>query len=678
MSDVAKFVRQLERLIETGTEPPRVLPAIEKILHVDPRNMFALRCKVVCLLHQDKHTAALAALDQMSSIDPSLNSKSQEFAFHKAYCHYRLMDDRQAQEVLKRAPHTSDHVPSQHLLAQAHYRQEEYEEAANIYETLLKKKSFRDEQEEAELITNYAAACTTMDVQRTQSIVRAADVKTADMLYNVATAQIEVQDYAGALHMLKQAEVACARAHSKSRLRSFEDACAKTDDERCAMLDVKGSPERLFFNDVANIWVQMAYVHHVTHHEDKAVALLTFVLKYRPASEVTIAVASTNWAAIQRHKDFFDTYRKLKLAQNPAVNSRLTSRQRVAIHYNIAMLLLHTGNFTRFKRQVELVANDYPQSDLTHALKLALAVGETKKKKHSGEKTVSEYLDNYKKSMALQQEQQQQQQRKPAVGRLLPLIAAQIFLDNGDLEHAIESLSSAADDVRQKPCTLVTLVTWRVQLGDVAGAKKLLAEYAAASQKNLDLVKAIILWSVRFLSARGLHNDGVDVILESQKVAPALQKDKETLALMALCLSHYDMQAARSCLSGIPEAGIEDWVGPVQMTSSSIAELVAHKPSRQQIESFGYRRVVENDEADDAGLKGKRSARRPRPMRRPPKNTDARIDPERWIPMSHRSYIKDLPERRKRELKRLRAFEQEQKRHQAEKRKLAMAAASVA
>lgn len=672
MSDVSKFVRQLERLVETGAEPSKILPAIDKILFVGSKNTFALRCKVVCLLHQDKHAAALATLEQLAATDPSLGNKSQEYAFHKAYCHYRLLDDRQAQMVLRRAPHTANHVPSQHLLAQAHYRLEEFEEAANIYEELLKNERFRDEQEKAELLTNYTAACTAMDVQRTQAIVRSADVKNADMLYNVATAQLEVQDYAAATQTLKQAEMVCARAHPESQLRSFEDVCSKVDDELRALLDAKGSPERAFFDDVANIWVQMAFVHHAIHHEEKAAALLTFVLKYRPPSEVTLAVASINWAAIQRHKDFFDTYRKLKSAQNPAVNNRLTSRQRLLVHYNIAMLLLNTGNFTRFKRQVELVASDYPDADLTHALKLALAVGETKKKKQSGDKTVSEYLDNYKKSVAAQQ---QQQQRKPAVGRMLPLIAAQIFLDNSDLERAIESLSSAADDIQRRPCTLMTLFTWKVQLGDISGGKQLLKEYARVAMKNVDAVKTITLWAVRFLSARGLYADGVDVIQDAQRVAAALQQDREVLALMALCLSYYDMQAARSCIVGIPDTDNKTGAPSGKITSSFIKELEAQQPSRQRIESFGYRRVVEDDEEGDGGPKAKRAGRRARPMRRPPKNAESRIDPERWIPMSHRSYIKDLPERRKRELKRLRAIEQEQKRRLAEKRKVATATA---
>lgn len=673
MTDEAKFEKQLERLLMDASDSPRILTAIEKVLSVSPKHIFALRCKVACLLHMDKHTAALTVIEQLDTLDPSLQRTLQDYAFQKAYCLYRALEYHRAQNVLTNdAPHTAEHVPSQHLLAQLHYNLEEYEAAACIYKALLEKGAFRDEHEKIELQTNYAAACSLVDMHKTQEIVRAADEKNADLLYNAATAQLEAQDYAAALQTLKQAESLCAQAYPSSRLQSVEDACEKGNTVLSEFLDVKSSPERLFFNDVAIIWVQMAYVYYVMHHEEKATALLSLVLQYRPSSAVTLAVASINWAAIKRHSDFFDTHRKLKSAQNSAVSSRLTSRQRLLVRYNTAMLLLHIGNFNGFKRQVELIANEYPDSDLTHSLKLAMVVRESKRKRQSDDKTVMEYLKNYQQSVRVQQQQQQkqQQQRNPAVGKLLPLIAAQIFLEHGDLEHAIDSLSSAPEEIRQKPCTLVTLATWRVQVGDVQGAKQLLTEFATATAKGPTVVKAILFWAVHFFSARGLYVDAVDVIRVMQGALPVLRDDREAQALLALCLSHYDMETARACLNKIPEADFTGSLPEKKLPSSSITELEAQQPSRQHIEALGYRRVaMDDDNSNDNGVRVRRTRRRP--MRRPPKNTDARIDPERWIPMLLRSYIKDLPERRKRELKRLRAIEQEQKRHEAEKRKAA-------
>ncbi|KEG12648.1 signal recognition particle protein [Trypanosoma grayi] len=660
MSDVAKWEKQLERLLAEGGESAKVIAAIDKILSASPKHVYALRCKVVCLLHQDRHAAALAVLKQLAAAEPSLRDASQDFAFQRAYCMYRALDHHAAQDVLRRAPHTVEHVPSQHLLAQLHYHLEEYEAAAGIYEALLAKEAFRDEHEKTELQTNYAATCAAIDARKTQAIVHAADEKTADLLYNAATALLEMQDYSAALQTLQQAEALCARAHPKSSLRSFQDACAKGDVELHALLDNRNSPERAFFNEVAVIWVQMAFVQYTIHHEEKATSLLDVVLRHRPSSSVTLAVASINWAAIQRHRDFFDTHRKLKSAQNPAVSSRLTSRQRLLVRYNTAMLLLHTKNFNGFKRQVELIANEYPDSDLTHSLKLALAVRESKKKRQSDDRTVTEYLKHYQQSV------REQQQSNPGARKLLPLIAAQIFLENSDLEHAIESLSSAAEDLRQKPCALVTLVTWKVQVGDVNGAKKLLTEYAAAAAattKGVPTTKAILLWVVQFFASRGLNADAVDVIRAVQRVFPTLESDTATRALLALCLSHYDMQAARACIETIPEAGVGSDLAAKTLTSSAVTEAETQLPSRQLLESLGYHRIV----GDNDGVRTKPARRRA--MRRPPKNTEARIDPERWIPISHRSYIKDLPERRKRELRRLRASEQEQKRHEAEKRK---------
>ncbi|PWV17365.1 putative signal recognition particle protein [Trypanosoma cruzi] len=494
MSDVAKWEKQLERLLVDGSDSSKILTTIEKILSVNPKHVFALRCKVVCFLHQDRHAAALTVLDQIAVVDPALPQVSQDYAFQKAYCLYRALEHRQAQHVLMNdAPHTAEHVPSRHLLAQLHYHLEEYEAAAGIYEALLTEGKFRDEHEKTELQTNYAAACSAIDAQRTQSIVRSADEKNADLLYNAATAQLEVQEYAAALQTLQQAESLCAKAYPQVVCGLFKMPVQEATRSfgRCLTLRLAGT---FIFYDVAIIWVQTAYVHYAMHNEEDATALLNLVLRYRPSSAVTLAVASINWTAIQRHRDFFDTHRKLKSAQNPAVNNRLTSRQRLLVRYNTAMLLLHTGNFNAFKRQVELIANEYPDSDLTHSLKLALAVRESKKKRQPDEKTLTEYLKNYQQSVRAQKEHA----RNPSVGKLLPLIAAQIFLENGDLEHAIESLSSAPEEIRKKPCTLMTLATWKVQLGDVKGAKQLLTEFAGAAAKGGTVVKPILFWAVQF------------------------------------------------------------------------------------------------------------------------------------------------------------------------------------
>ena len=73
---------------------------------------------------------------------------------------------------------------------------------------------------------------------------------------------------------------------------------------------------------------------------------------------------------------------------------------------------------------------------------------------------------------------------------------------------------------------------------------------------------------------------------------------------------------------------------------------------------------------------------RKRPMRRPPKEPEAGaqrepLDPERWVPIKERTYIRDLPARRQRELRRRRAADQEDKRRQAERRKREAAAAAA-
>ncbi|EPY22730.1 signal recognition particle subunit SRP72 [Strigomonas culicis] len=654
MSDLSKHVKALRKLTSEGAETGAIASAVERVLGLDPNHFFALQCKVVCCLHRDKYGSAMEVLEQMEEVHRKEVLASADFHFQKAYCYYRMSRYTEAQEELRKSRGSAaGHVPSRNLQAQIHYHFEQYAEAAKEYESLLAQSAYRDEQEKTELLTNYTAVLAmAKNAKKAMQVVRDADEKTGDLVYNSATAQVEAgEDPQAALKTLQQAEALIHREHhSKSSLRTIADVLALPAEARAPKIgggsafERPDTPERRFFNEVSLVWVQMAYVHFVLQQLDQAAAILNVVLQAKPTSAVTIAIAAVNWTAAQRHTDFFDALRKLKAAQNPKVVSRLQSRQLLAVHYNMALLHLHAGSVGSCRKEVDQMEKAYPNSPLTHTLRLALTVRENRNRQ-SDSAAIRSYLKRYEqvaggKSTATVQ-----------------LIAAQIFLESNDLAAAVSALTAADIDaaLRYKPATVTTLAAWTAQSGDVDGALELVREAVLRPGTSAAAKRAVLAWAVDYFTQRHRHAEVTACLKAVRAAAPALAADKVVTALLALSLSYHNLPEARACMKLVDGAA----VAPGKLATSAVAQLERQLPSKTALEELGYRRPTIQEEA-----RRQLQRRRARPMRRPPKSTEGKIDPERWVPMSVRSYIKDLPERRKKELRRLRAIEQEQKRRQ--------------
>lgn len=655
MSEAIKLEKTLQKLTEDGAETAKILSAAERLLACKPNHVMALRCKVVCCMNNEKFGAAIAVLDQIERANPVLANNSLPLRFQRAYCLYRMQCYLEA-KLLLQCTEATKHIPSQNLLAQVFYNLEDYAAAAAVYESLLQSGGYRDEQERMELLTNYTAALSASEPAKALAVVRETDEKFSDLAYNAAAALIEAKDYDGALKTLQQAEILSAAEHPTSSFRSIRDALAWSDAQCLEILGdahVK-TPERKLFNDVASIWTQMALVHYATGDEKTAEKILKVILAAKPSSVVTSALASINLTAIRRHGDFFDSARRLKAAQNARVATRLTSKQMLVVRYNAALLHLNAGNFLSCRKQVDQLVKDYPDSDLARSLKVALGARESKKKRQANERTL---LAELTESNSTQSNSQAN----------IQLLASQVFLEQGDLSYALEALESPAlVDIANSPAGVLTRASWLLQMGRLSEALQRLEGAIARLEQQPAIAKAILVWAVHNLTSGnvpGGYELGVQLLKKSRRSA-TLEKDHEVTALLALCLSHVDVDAARACVESLGEKAAAT---SAPMSATTVNELEKKQPTQAFMEELGYRRAIVTD---GEGKDGKPVRRyRPRPMRRKPKQLEGRPDPERWIPMPMRSYIKDLPERRKKELRRLRAQLQEHKRRAAGKRK---------
>lgn len=663
--DARKLESQLQKLIEDEAPPTRILTAAERLLAAQPNNLVGLQCKVVCCLLREKFGSAIALLDQIQDVNPRISTTSPVFVFRKAYCHYRLRQYTDAKLILRSAGGiVQQHIPCRHLQAQVHYNLEEYKEAAQLYQAILKDGAYRDEQEKIEILTNLSAAYSACEPPKAVETVVQADDKTYDMCYNAATALIAAGDMPAAQKMLVQAEMLCAADHPSSSIRSLFQLMGLPEGEAVIKMgpSAAATAERKFFNDVASVWVQMAYVWDVLGEEGKASNALHLVLSLKPNSVATNTVAATNWAAMKGHRDFFDVSRKLKLALNPNTLDRLTSKQLLSLRYNSALLQLLSGSMNNCRRELEHLRRDFPDHYLTHSLTLGLMAVESLKKKkplslEECESAAKRVEDAFLKSgdSSLGNSSAAHPSSSPDAFLTTKAILAQVFLQQGDLQRAAEYLMADTSALRRSPSAISTIASWKVQVGDVSGAVSYLKD--EISKMEPCVASKVLCWAVHYLATvRGLYAETGAMLQSLWTTLQWMRSTPEMAALRCFVLTFTDVEAARAA---VPQTSQTASPSP-----STVKKLSAGQPTRQQLEQLGYRRSTV-----DLGGKKPRRARRRRTMRRPPKSMEGKIDPERWIPMNLRSYIVNLPERRKRELRRLRAIEQDRLRRVAEKRK---------
>lgn len=653
-TEIHKLELQLQKLMDDDAPLTRILNTSERLLALDPNHIKALTCKSVCCLTRDKYGAAITLLERIQQLQPSIVS-SPSFAFRKSYALYRLRQYAEAKGVLDAAGgRIRYHTPSRHLRAQIHYNLEEYADAVHEYIEILKDEAYRDEQEKTEIITNLSAAYSACQPAKAVETFRMADEKTLDVYYNAATALIASRDMSGAMKLLIQAEVLCAKEHPKTLTRSLEEALLLTEGDAIAKMGVTSITEdRRFFNEAANLWVQMAYVWQMVGEKEKASTVLQLILTLKPTSVATNAVASTNWAAMKGDADFFDVGKKLKMILNSNFLDRLTSKQLLSLRYNYALLNFRYGSKSTCRRELEILKRDYPEHYLTYGLQLgmmALEAGKKQKPSHDDMELLAKKVE----TAAAKSTNGTSSTPFLTVNPIL----AEIYLQQGDLQRVANILSDDQSALSRSPSAVITIASWRVRMGDIQTGFDYLEK--EITQMPPPVAAKVIQWMVDDFSTNcGLHAETGASLERLWKKLPWLSQSKEMSALRCFVLSFSDITAARGAALQFKDNG--EKVGPTTLKSLS-----RWQPSRQDLEALGYRRTISDEGAQAAaGIRH----RRQRKMRRPPKEmTDKKIDPERWIPMKQRSYIIDLPERRKRELRRLRAIEQDRLRRIAEKR----------
>ena len=707
MSDKEKSALHsaIDKATQSG-DASRVLQQCERALAIDATDCYALQCKATALLQQGKHEPAEAVVQSLESAGTSAKGIARFCAFAGGYCLYKGGKYADAKVKLLAAVEVApDDVGAQHLLAQTHYNLDEFSAAAAIYEGILKKGQYRDDVERDETVTNLAACLAQVDAQvrkeeesssgtpgqRAHAAVRAhATATTYDMLYNVGTGHIAAKEPQAALQVLREAERLCRMEHEYEKDSRDTVALLNEAGEGSSDADKK---LRSFGNDVSPVIVQTAYAHVLladaasaaggsdaesAKHRQQAEALLGAVLKFKPSSVATHAAAQLNWAALRGHADFFDTHKKLQSLQRPAVVAKLTSKQRLYVRYNMCLLLLGMGGKNAECRNLaQAMIRENPQSDLGPMALTAVLLSE---------KSPKQAEDHMSSFLAKRRAEAKGDETLSSLGATLTM--AQLALARGDVATALERLR-ADSQALATPAVVATVATAAVgMLGDVALARTVLDTARSKFKDSEPFLRFTARLGLAFPAL--LHDavSAIDALLAKGGKSGEAERSRWA-AGQVVALSSTDPSGARRLAKKELPSLPGDESDPASSFDEAVAEQIeAAMLPRSLLEAAGYRRAAGSatDDGEERKTTGKSS--RKRPMRYPPlvvthpeqvpETESKEIDPERWVPMNHRSYVKEMPIRRRRELKRLRAGAQAEKRRQALQRKQAAAAEGAA
>ena len=310
---VEQLFTQIRKLGQDGLHH-KALPLVIEVLKKNPKDLDALKCKVVCLLKLDKCKEAYHTM----TTDKELSKLP--MWHERAYCLYR---QNKLEEAIKELNNAEPSPKVDELLAQIYYKLENYEEAASIYKALVKNTmdSYTNERE-----TNLAAALASSSAFKSKPIKWVAvREKTYELCYNSACYSLSTGDVDAAEEKLEKASDLCKK--------EYEDDEAETKSELAPINVMKG----LCLQKSGN--------------SKEALELYNAVLKDKSGDNQTLAVAANNIICINKDQNMFDSKKKLKIATTDTVRGKLAASQINSIDFNSCLLSFYTNQLDQFKKK---------------------------------------------------------------------------------------------------------------------------------------------------------------------------------------------------------------------------------------------------------------------------------------------------------------------------------------
>lgn len=467
------------------------------------------------------------------------------------------------------------------------YRLEEYQECYDLYRDVIK--NSEDEYDE-ERQTNLSAVIASLQLWEGKNMDDPGlEENSYELCYNMACYLIGKEDYKGAEKKLKKAEDYCKL--------SFEDDPDVTEEE--------------IEEELGIIRVQLAFVLQKLGRNEEALQLYNQVLKSRPDDIGLLAVASNNVVTLNKDQNVFDSKKKMKLATGDNLKQKLTSRQKCSINVNQCLLHMYTNQGEQCHGLAAKLKKQYP--DMASPVLIEAAQFVREKKTEDAKNLLNEYAKSH-----------------PDKALTTKLVMAQLYLTQGHVYEACNSLKSLGD-LRYKPGVVSALVTLYLNQEDKDSASEVLVQTVDWYNKNQPKspsLPVLMRANADFQLKNGSPQQAAKMLEELRKKKP---DDPRILAQLITAYSQFDPEKAKLVSKDLPSVEKIAQDIDVDQLESSFSTL-GPKYMKKKTDT-----APSPGPAGDVIVKKKKKKKKKGKM---PKNPDAEIDPERWLPRRERSYYR--------------------------------------
>jgi len=411
--------------------------------------------------------------------------------------------------------------------------------------------------------------------------------KTHELAFNVACVCIGQGDFASAESFLALSERLCRDS-----------------------LEEEGASEEELVNELAPIQVQLAFVKQQLGKSEEAYEMYNTVIKSRPTDEAVKAVASNNVVSIKQDHQLFDSIKKLKTASGDAALQKLQSSQRKIIAFNNALLHFYTHKYQQCQEEVQSLQKEYPGNEFPYIIQAAITFSEKKTSK------ALEELEDARKKVS-------------GEVILLPLTLAQLYLIEENLEKAASVLSTISN-IEKYSLAVALLVLCYEKLGKLDQAFSLLDKISESENS------VILEFSSSFLLK---HKKGKEAAAILEKVVKRDPNNVKATSGLIKAYSYFDPKMAEqfgATLPSLPNVDVDSLEGMISKLSYK-----------------NFKALTKEDASKDSGAKQtpkEKEKKKRKKKKLLPKDLNAPVDPERWLPMKQRSYFKKSRKAKQKEL----------------------------
>ncbi|KAJ2507992.1 Srp72p [Coemansia sp. RSA 1939] len=600
---------------------PLVIEKASAGLKDHPEEAEFIKIEIVALIKLEN---SASALDKIRKARTAKLVPVKTLQYEEAYCQFMLGKYDESRNILQRVK-PSKTVDC--LLAQIAYKCEQFSECVEIYERLISTVE-PDGQEYNDIVLNLAAA-------------RAAKAQQDGVWLSETGSNIADGSYELLFNMATRL-LACGRA--KEAIKILDTACANAK----ITLSGLGWSDSDIRTEVGAIRVQKAVALQILGHDDEAKSIYLDLLSQKSIDRIASDIVIHNTATIRARgsaSSGFAVDRVKRLLQIPGHSVRsLTRVQQALMNYNMAVVLLHQGQYFAARRVLRLLGkrfSDVALPDIGTASAIAsLNIG-------SPHKALNEFLALSHIQSAVE-------------GVFATLAATQVSVGLGGSEQSVSVLQEWLDKAQSvklsdldSPDRFVyyyfgigVLLAWlssNKSSGETTSSAAVnAAEHLYALCKSIDTPSPELLVAVGDCLAYSGDIAGARACFERANIADAQQSEN---MLSVLERSGHNKKPVQVILKDYNRRK------KVLRNVPGVSTRFARQFQPRVNTTFGLAsRPSLHEKTITSSQKGKHRAQRLRKLRRnPPKDYDParKLDTERWIPLRQRSYYKPRGRNRK-------------------------------